>query len=99
MIKIIKYRWLLFVLIILGLFAAIFISATMENKIDAAGSESPTGPVWIATNVEFDSLRVQNELLKYAVGQSDAAAVNLIVPSRMITLTLAVGPFLRQDGF
>jgi hypothetical protein len=30
---------------------------------------------------------------------SAMAGASIAVPSRMITLTLAVGPFLRQDGF
>lgn len=77
MLKLLKYRWLFFVLIILGLFGAIVTLGAMEKRIEAAGLESPTGPVWTATNVEFENLRLQNELLKYALGQSDAAAVNL----------------------
>ena len=53
-------------------------------------------------SVKWYGRALDNPFVMDALGNSLFVAfvsATLAVPSRMITLTLAVGPFLRQDGF
>jgi hypothetical protein len=70
--------------------------------------DAETDEIWTSAAQMFDE-RGRGFILRGGPAQSEARGRHpfltadeshrLTVPSRMITLTLAVGPFLLQDGF
>ncbi|EAR50329.1 two-component hybrid sensor and regulator [Oceanicola granulosus HTCC2516] len=85
----VRYRWIMFVILIAGLMAAAASLGTLRGRIATLGEQSSTGSVWFVTGVEFDLLRLEHALSDYVLGQATADDVNLkfdILWSRVATV-------------
>ncbi|TNY31125.1 GHKL domain-containing protein [Pelagovum pacificum] len=95
----IRFRWVLFMVLILGLLFSAASLGTLRGRMESLGAQSPTGPVWFVTGVEFDLLRFEQSVSSYVLGQNNADEVNLrfdILWSRVDTVRFGeVGRKLR----
>ncbi|MZR11517.1 hypothetical protein GQE99_00530 [Maritimibacter sp. DP07] len=74
--KVTRYRWVILILAIIVLGYACLRLFDMNQRMSVLEVQRLSrGPVWFVTSVEFDTLRLNNTLLKYADDQADSSDV------------------------